>query len=159
MRCVSVINALYVVNMFITTLSFFFIFFFYRLKRWFFCWIEVNSLRLIFKTSIYATKSFTLCDWFYFVALCFYTAIKRRFCEFFIKSIKKFKKFFHFHVFYIIFRFFSFLLFQRCDNVSRMNYWTQLILIHFERKYERLILKALRALRVQFLNFLKLLSW
>ena len=158
MRCVSVVSASRVVNMFIITLNLFFIFFFNRLKRWFFCWIEVNSSRSIFKTSTYATKLFTLCDWFYLVALYFCATIKRRFCEFFIKSIKKFKKFFHFHVFCMIFRFFSFLLFQRCDDVSRMNCWIQLILIHFEKKYEKLISKALRALRVQSLNFLKLLS-
>ena len=159
MRYINVANASRVVNIFITTLNFFFIFFFNRLKRWFFCWIEVNSSRSIFKTSTYATKLFTLCDWFYLVALYFCATIKRRFCEFFIKSIKKFKKFFHFHVFCMIFRFFSFLLFQRCDDVSRINCWTQLILIHFEKKYKKLISKALRALRVQFLNFLKLLSW
>ena len=137
MRCVNVVNASRVINMFIITLNFFFIFFLNRLRRWFLCWIEVNSSRLIFKTSTYATKSFTFCDWFYFVASYFYAAIKRRFCEFFIKSIRKFEKFFHFHVFCMIFRFFSFLLFQRCDDVSRMNYWIQLILIHFEKKYEK----------------------
>ena len=110
MRCVNVANASRVVNMFITTLNFFLIFFFNRLKRWFFYWIKANSSKSIFKTSIYAMKLFTFCDWFYFVASYFYATIKRRFCEFFIKSIKKFEKFFHFHVFCIIFKFFSFLL-------------------------------------------------
>ena len=159
MRCVNVANASRVVNMFITTLNFSFIFFFNRLRKWFLYWIEVNSSRSIFKTSTYATKLFTFYDWFCFAASYFCAAIKHRFCEFFIKLIKKFEKFFHFHVFCIIFKFFSFLLFQRCNDVSRINCWTQLILIYFEKKYERLVSKTLKALCVQFLNFLKFLSW
>ena len=106
MRCVNVANALRVINIFITILNFSFIFFFNWLKRWFLCWIEINLSKLIFKTSTYATKLFTFCDWFCFVVSCFYITTKHWSCKFFIKSIRKFEKFFYFHVFYIIFKFF-----------------------------------------------------
>ena len=106
MRCVNVANASCIINISVTTLNFFFIFFFNRLKRWFLYWIEVNSSKSIFKTSTYAMKLFIFCDWFCFAALYFCITIKRWFCEFFIKSIEKFEKFFHFHVFCIILKFF-----------------------------------------------------
>ena len=120
----------------------------------FFCWIEINLSRSIFKISTYATKLFTFCNWFYLVASCFCTTIKRRFCEFFIKSIRKFEKFFHFHVFCMIFKFFFFVI-----SVLRRRVANELLnstdLNSFREKIWKINLKSVESVTCSVFKLLK----